>query len=153
MAEMQDMTLSQLKKRKTLYGFGSFGVTVAPTAAVIVSRWELYTKGGGGIRLGLGGLLLGFFLLFVFLGKVKIPGRVVMTGFVFVLCYLFSAVISDVLLLSGVAFGSVTADALWTGRVSKKLAREIELKEAAERAGKATLEGVKEYLRQGGSGA
>ncbi|MBE6585069.1 MAG: hypothetical protein E7645_00920 [Ruminococcaceae bacterium] len=153
MVKVKDMTLSQLKKRKTLYGLGSFGVSVVPAAAVILSRWELYTKDGGGIKLGVGGVLLSVTLLLGFLGRMKVPGRVIGVGFVFVAAYLLEAVLHDLTLLSGVVFGSVAADALWTGRMSKKVAKELELREAADRAGKATLEGVKEYLRQGGSNA
>ena len=153
MAKIQDMTLSQLKKRKTLYSLGSLGVSAGPAAAVVLSKWEVYTKDGGGFKLGFGGIMLGVILLLTFLGKIKIPGRVVFLGITCVLCYLLNAVISDLPLISGVAFGSVTADALWTGRMSKNISKELELREAADRAGKATLEGIKEYLNQGGSTA
>lgn len=150
MTKLQDMTVKQVKTRKTLYGLGSFGVTVAPVAGVILSRWELYTKDGGGVKLGFGGILLAGLLLLAFLGKVKIPGRVVFLGIVCGLTFLLKAVIVDLPLLSGVAFGSVTADALWTGRMAKKYKKELELREAADRTSRATLEGVKEYLKQNG---
>ena len=146
MTKLQDMTVKQVKTRKTLYGLGSFGVTVAPVAGVILSRWELYTKDGGGVKLGFGGILLVGLLLLAFLGKVKIPGRVVFLGIICGLTFLLKAVITDLPLLSGVAFGSVTADALWTGRMAKKYKKELELREAADRTSRATLEGVKEYL-------
>lgn len=151
MTKVSDMTVKQLKRRRTLYGLGSWGVTVLPVAAVILLRWSLYTKDGGGFKLGFGGLLLGVFLLLVFLGKMKIPGRVVALGFVFILCYLLNAVLADLSLLSGVAFGSAVADSLWTGRMSKKIGKELELREAADRTSRATLEGLKDYLKQGGS--
>lgn len=153
MTKVKDMTVKQLKTRKTLYSLGSLGMTAGPAAAVILSKWELYTKDGGGFKLGFGGFLLGVVLLLVFLGKMKIPGRVVVTGVICVLVYLLNAVIADLPLLSGVVFGSVVADSIWTGRMSKKIGKELELREAADRAGKATLEGIKEYLKQGGSGA
>ena len=153
MTKVKDMTVKQLKVRKPIYNVSSFAVSVGPVAAVIIAKWEVYTKDGGGLKLGFGGLLVGVVLLLAFLGRVKIPGRVIALGFVCVMCFLLNAVIADLPLLSGVAFGSVAADAVWTGRMSKKISKELELREAADRASRATLDGVKEYLRQGGSGA
>ncbi len=150
MTKMQEMTAKQIKTRKTLYSLGSWGVTIAPVAGVIIAKWSIYTKDGGGLKLGFGGILLAAVLLLTFLGKVKIPGRVVALGLVFGLTFLLKAVIADLPLLSGVAFGSVAADALWTGRMSKKYTKELELREAADRASRATLEGIKEYLNTNG---
>ena len=152
MTKLKDMTAKQLRARRILYGLSSYMLTVIPTSAVIISRWDIYTQEKGGFKLGAGGVLLGIVLLLAFLGKMKVPGRVFALGFAFVTAYLLEAVLHDMVLLLGVAFASVAVDALWTGRMVKKVAKEQELREAADRASKATVEGIKEYLGQVGQG-
>lgn len=141
------MTVKQLKRRKRIGECGAFLLSVLPVSVVILAKWELYTaQPAAAFKLGVGGIMVGAVILLAVLGRLKIPGDVAVLAFTVVLLWLLRTVLDDLLLLSFVLLCGRVGDKLLTATYVRRVRRELEAREAAERAGRTVMEGVQSYL-------
>lgn len=111
----------------------SFFFSVAPLAAVFIFNFDKYTKTvGQSVKLGFGGILVVIFLLLKVLGKLKMPSRVVVFGFVFMAAWLLEAVLADLVLLSGAALLGEGIDSIIIQPILEKVKRERQTEEVAD---------------------
>lgn len=145
--KMAEMTVKQLRTRKRFSSVGAFLLSVLPVSCVIASKWSLWVQNPAqAVTIGAGGIMVGAVVILSILGRLKIPGDVWVAAFLFVLLLLLKPIIDDLLLLSGAYLGGRLGDKIITASYVKRVTKEIEDREAAERAGKSVMDGVKEYL-------
>lgn len=145
--KLSEMTVKQLKRRKRIGESSAFLLSVLPVSAVILSKWRLWVESPGqAIAIGAGGIMVGVVIILSILGRLKIPGDLWVWTFSLVLLVLLQSVIGDLILLNGAVLGGRIGDKLLTATYVKRVRKEIEDREAAERAGKTAIEAVKEYL-------
>ena len=65
-----------------------------------------------------------------------------------VLLFLLKGVIDDLILLNAALLGGRVGDKLLTATYVKRVRGELEAREAAERAGKTVMDGVRKYLEE-----
>lgn len=144
--KLSDMTVKQLKRRKRLFEILSFLASILPVTVVILSKWELYTKDGGGIRLGAGVILLAVVLAFGIAGRLKVPGDIWVALFVLVIAYLLKTVLNDIILLSAMYVTGRLVDRLLFRWYLKRIRETLEERRKGEIAGQTVLDGIKQYL-------
>lgn len=145
--KLSEMTVKQLKRRKRIGESSAFLLSVLPVSAVILSKWRLWVESPGqAIAIGAGGIMVGVVIILSILGRLKIPGDLWVWTFSLVLLVLLQSVIGDLILLNGAVLGGRIGDKLLTATYVKRVRKEIEDREAAERAGKTAIEAVKAYL-------
>lgn len=87
-----------------LLTIGSFIVSIAPLVTVLVlKRTEYFKTVQDTFKLSVGGAILVIFLLAKVTKRLTMPREIVVEGTVFVLAWLFEALLADLLLLSGMA--------------------------------------------------
>lgn len=100
------------KAKLFLLYIGSFLTSVAPLTAVLIAKWDTYTGSSpaSAFKLCTGGAMVAVFVFLKVVGKLKVPRGIVLFGTIFVMCYLLQAILSDLLLLSGMALAGEAAD-------------------------------------------
>ena len=146
MKKLEEMTLKQLKRRKNIFEVLGFTASVLPVAIVILMKWEVYTKDGGGIKLGAGAILLAAVLAFGIAGRLKLPGDIWVALFILVSAYLLDAVLDDLILLTAMYVAGRLLDRFLFRWYLKRVREAMEARRKGEIAGKAVLDGIKEYL-------
>lgn len=145
--KLSEMTVKQLKRRKRIGESSAFLLSVLPVSAVILSKWRLWVESPGqAIAIGAGGIMVGVVIILSILRRLKIPGDLWVWTFSLVLLVLLQSVIGDLILLNGTVLGGRVCDKILTATYVKRVRKEIEDREAAERAGKTAIEAVKAYL-------
>lgn len=145
--KLAEMTKKQLKTRKRISVSGAFLLSVLPVSAVILSKWSLWVSNPGqAVALGAGGVMVGIVILLSILGRLKISGDIWFLAFSLILLFLIRAAMDDLLLLNGALLGGRVSDKILTATYVKRVRGELESREAAERAGKTVMDGVKNYL-------
>lgn len=93
------------KLKYILLVIGSFLVSCAPLATVLVAKWDVYTAHsyGGTFKLCVGGALALIFMVMKVVGKLRLPRRIILFAAVFAFSILLEAVLLDLKLLSGMA--------------------------------------------------
>lgn len=135
------------KRRLVFLSLGSFIVSVAPLLICITANWGRYVKTpGDAVSLGLGGMLAAIFLLLKVLGKLKMPSRVVLYGVVFIMAYLFEALLSDLVLLSGMALLGETVDFIFFQRAIRTAKENILVGKTADATATQVEAIVKKYI-------
>lgn len=128
---------------------GGLIATVAPLAVtLILKRGEYFTTPAESVKLGLGALLALLFIGLKALGKIKIPRGIVAYGVVFLLSYLLESVLSDLLLLSGMALLGEILDLLFFRSAIKRTEKKLALTEQASTTSEATAVAVEELLKK-----
>lgn len=96
-----------MKKKRfklVLLTIGSFIVSIAPLVTVLVlKRAEYFKTVQDTFKMSVGGAILVIFLLAKVTKRLTMPREIVVEGTVFVLAWLFEAILADLLLLSGMA--------------------------------------------------
>lgn len=142
-----EMTVKQLKRRKRISATAAFLLSVLPVSVVILSKWKLYVSHPAQVfALGAGGIMVGVVVVLSILGRLKISGDVWALAFTVALLFLLKSFMDDLLLLSFTLLCGRVGDKLLTAAYVKRISRELEAREAAERAGKTVIDGVKSYL-------
>lgn len=145
--KLTEMTSKQLRTRKRLSVCGAFATSVLPISVVILSKWRLWVQNPGqAVAIGAGGIMVGAVILLSILGRLKIPGDIWIWTGTLVLLVLLRTVIDDLILLNAALLGGRLGDKLLTATYVKRVTKELEDREAAERVGQTVMDGVKKYL-------
>ena len=113
----------------------SFILSLGPVAIFVALHIESYiSTPADAIRLTAGGLIVALILLLKILAKLKIPSRITVFSFVFVLSYLLNPLIRDICILSFLALLGEGLDMI----LGAFIKRERE-KEATEKIAKETV--------------
>ncbi len=145
--KLTEMTMKQLRTRKRIGECAAFLLSVLPVSVVILSKWDIYTaQPAAAFRLGVGGILVGAVILVAVLGRLKLGSDVTVLAFSVILLWLLRTILDDLLLLSFVLLCGRVGDKLLTATYVKRIRGELEAREAAERASKTVIDGVKSYL-------
>jgi hypothetical protein len=137
--------MKKLKRNLVFLYIGSFLVSIAPLLAVLIARWNVYTKTPGDtVKLCIGGVICLFFILLKVIGKLKMPSRIVLFGVVFALVYLLKAILDDLLLLSGMALAGELLDMLFFQMAIRRTKERILI----EKTSTATAEKVEEVIKK-----
>ncbi|MBE6656259.1 MAG: hypothetical protein E7609_05275 [Ruminococcaceae bacterium] len=136
-----------LKRRLFFLSIGSFLVSTAPLFLCVVANWEKYVKTpGDAVSLSLGGMLVLLFLVLKVLGKLKMPSRIVFYGAVFAMAYFLKALLSDLVLLSGMALLGETVDFIFFQRAIRKTKENVLIGKTADATAAQVEEVVKKYI-------
>ncbi len=114
----------KLRIRLVFLYIGSFIVSIAPLLTILIMNWGKYTETPSDtVKLCLGGAILLFFVFLKVIGKLHIPRRIILFAVVFLLSYLLAKVMTDMLILSGMALAGEMLDVIcfqWLIRKTKE---------------------------------
>lgn len=89
----------------------SFLVSVAPIMTLLVVNSDRYIRClGDAVKITFGGIVIFVILAVKTVGKLRLPGRLMTSTVLLLLCWLFSTVIPDLMLILTVWWGSEAAD-------------------------------------------
>ena len=139
--------MKKLKRNLVFLYIGSFLVSIAPLLAVLITRWNVYTKTPGDtVKLCIGGVICLFFIFLKVIGKLKMPSRIVLFGVVFALVYLLKAILDDLLLLSGMALAGELLDMLFFQMAIRRTKERILIDETSTATSEKVEEVIKKYI-------
>lgn len=124
---------AKLKIKLVFLQIFSFIFSIAPLAiAIIVNRDRYFGTPEESVKLGIG-LIIGIaFICLKVLAKIKIPSRLVTYGIVFAMVYLMQSILTDLLLLSGMAFLGEMLDFLFFQRAIRRTRERISAETTAD---------------------
>lgn len=124
---------TKLKIKLVFLQIFSFIFSIAPLAiAIIVNRDRYFGTPEESVKLGIG-LIIGIvFICLKVLAKIKIPSRLVTYGIVFAMVYLLQSILTDLLLLSGMAFLGEILDFLFFQRAIRRTRERISAETTAD---------------------
>ena len=139
--------MKKLKRNLVFLYIGSFLVSIAPLLAVLITRWNVYTKPPGApVKLCIGGVICLFFIFLKVIGKLKMPRRIVLFGVVFALVYLLKAILDDLLLLSGMALAGELLDMLFFQMAIRRTKERILIDKTSTATSEKVEEVIKKYI-------
>lgn len=139
--------MKKLKRNLVFLYIGSFLVSIAPLLAVLITRWNVYTKTPGDtVKLCIGGVICLFFIFLKVIGKLKMPSRIVLFGVVFALVYLLKAILDDLLLLSGMALAGELLDMLFFQMAIRRTKERILIDKTSTATSEKVEEVIKKYI-------
>ena len=139
--------MKKLKRNLVFLYIGSFLVSIAPLLAVLITRWNVYTKTPGDtVKLCIGGVICLFFIFLKVIGKLKMPSRIVLFGVVFALVYLLKAILDDLLLLSGMALAGELLDMLFFQMAIRRTKERILIEKTSTATSEKVEEVIKKYI-------
>ena len=139
--------MKKLKRNLVFLYIGSFLVSIAPLLAVLIARWNVYTKTPGDtVKLCIGGVICLFFIFLKVIGKLKMPSRIVLFGVVFTLVYLLKAILDDLLLLSGMALAGELLDMLFFQMAIRRTKERILIEKTSTATSEKVEEVIKKYI-------
>ena len=145
--------MSQTKKtpnyrlRLLLLQLGSFIVSAAPLAICLICNWDKYTgTPDKTVKLCFGGLLGILFIALMAVGRLKIPSAIVGYGIVFIMSYLLSSILSDLMLLSGMALLGELMVVLFFNKAIKATRENILVSKTADATSAQVEEVLKKYV-------
>ena len=139
--------MKKLKRNLVFLYIGSFLVSIAPLVAVLIARWNVYTKTPGDtVKLCIGGVICLFFIFLKVIGKLKMPSRIVLFGVVFALVYLLKAILDDLLLLSGMALAGELLDMLFFQMAIRRTTERILIDKTSTATSEKVEEVIKKYI-------
>lgn len=139
--------MKKLKRNLVFLYIGSFLVSIAPLLAVLIARWNVYTKTPGDtVKLCIGGVICLFFLFLKVIGKLKMPSRIVLFGVFFALVYLLKAILDDLLLLSGMALVGELLDMLFFQMAIRRTKENISIEKTSTATSEKVEEVIKKYI-------
>lgn len=138
-----------LRLRLVFLYIGSFIVCVAPLLVCLIMNWDKYTKTPSDtVKLCIGGILVVFFLFLKVIGKLKMPRRIVLFGIVFILAYLLQSILSDLILLSGMALAGEFLDCVCFQRAIRITKENILIGKTADTTTSQVEEVIKRYIER-----
>ena len=152
MAEMAKMAKKNkgLRTRLFFLHIGSFAASAAPLiCALIINREKYFSEPSDSVKLGVGAMLALLFIALKVFGKLKVPRRIIAFGGVFVMSYLLSPLLSDLVLLSGMAFLGEGIDLVFFAGAIRKTREKILIGKAADATSDRVEELFKKYIGSG----
>lgn len=139
--------MKKLKRNLVFLYIGSFLVSIAPLLAVLIARWNVYTKTPGDtVKLCIGGVICLFFIFLKVIGKLKMPSRIVLFGVVFALVYLLKVILDDLLLLSGMALVGELLDMFFFQMAIRRTKERILIDKTSTATSEKVEEVIKKYI-------
>lgn len=139
------MKTKKLKVRLVFLQIFSFIVCIAPLAiAVVMNKGKWFSTPEESVKIGIGAIIGIVLICLKVLAKIKMPKRIVTYGIVFAMTYLLGSILSDLLLLSGMAFLGEALDLIFFQRAIKKTKESI----LAEKTADATAEQVEKMFER-----
>lgn len=140
----QQKNKPRLRLRLFYFFLIRFHILVGPLCTVlIVNKDRYFTSVAEGVGIAVGGAICLLFVALLLLGVIKAPGALYMFGLVFLLSYLMEPILSDLFLLSGIAFCSKLVDFV----VFAPLVRATKARIAIEKTAKTTAVEVESVLK------
>ena len=128
----------RLKFSRFIFRICRFVVSLGPLVLFFFSNYDRYVSSLRDVcKLSAGGMIIAIIILLKVLGKLKVPGILVTSTIFMGLCWLFSTVLPDLLLISGIWWGSEVADFILS-LITRRLTRKIDICEAADITAQAT---------------
>lgn len=129
------------RARLPLLYIASFLFTILPVLIYFLVNFEKYVSTtSDAVKLSFGGVILTVIIVLKVIGKLKIPSRVVLFSVLFLLGYLFSSIINDLLIFLFLALVGEILDAvcqIFIKREKAREEREAVAKETARAVGEA----------------
>lgn len=125
----------------------SFIFSAAPIVITfIINREQYITTPADTFKLGLGGVIAITFVAFKAIGKLKMPTGIVLYAAIFALSYLLEALLSDLMLLSGMALLGECVDAAIFRPLIKKTKKKMSVTAHANATSESVRAVLDEYL-------
>ena len=119
----------------------SFLVSVMPLGAYFLVNFERYVTCTRDVwKLSAGAVIICIVMLLKVLGKLKVPGRLVASVLTMGMCWLFSALLADLLIISAIWCVSEVADFIIFSPIAKAISRKLLIHETALATAQATKE-------------
>ena len=135
------------KLRLWLLQVGSFLISIAPLVICLICNWDKYTgTPDKTVKLCLGGLLGVLFIALKSVGKLKIPSAIIGYGVVFVMSYLLSTILEDLMLLSGMALLGELLTVIFFNTAIKRTKENILVGKTADATSAQVEEVLKKYV-------
>ena len=139
--------MSRMKFKLFCLCVGSFIISIAPLATVLIARWGEYTQTPNDtVKLCFGALLGIIFVALKTLGKLKIPSRIILFLFVFLMSYLLQALLQDLILLSGMALAGECLDFVFFQRAIRNMRENILVEKTADTTSEKVEAVLKKYI-------
>lgn len=120
----------------------SFVLSVLPVAIYFFANMERYfVTVPDRVRLSVGLVCLSVIVFLKVLGKLRMPSRAVLFGFVFVMCYLLERVLADMMIFSFLALVGEVLDMICQGIIKREKEKRL-----VQRNAKATTEEITKIL-------
>ena len=139
------------KSKLILLEILSFVVSITPILVVVICKWEEYVPTTyATCKLTIGLIASVIFMALKAMGRLKFPEkRVVSYSIVFIMAYLLSAIMKDIVLLSGMALLGEIVDLIFLQRPIKKLREEIVISKTSDAVAKKVEETVSNLVGKG----
>lgn len=123
----------------------SFIVSAAPLTVCIILNWDKYTgTPDQTVKLCFGGALGALLIALKAVGKLKIPSALACYGVVFIMAYLLDKILTDLMLLSGMALLGELLVVVFFNKAIKNAKEQILVSKTAD----ATTSQVEEVLKK-----
>ncbi len=110
----------------------NFLVYILPLGIFFLNNFDRYVRTAKDVvKLSAGAIVIIVILFFMVLGKLKMPGRLVMSVLFMGLCWLFNSMLSDLLIISALWCVSEVLDYVIVSPISKMLKRRLSIQETA----------------------
>lgn len=147
MSEEKQKRKPNYKLRLVLLQIGSFLCSVAPLAICLILKWDKYTTTPDKtVKLCLGGILVVVFIALKALDKLKISSAIVVYGAVFALAYLLESLLTDLMLLSGMALLGELLDVIFFKHAIKTCKENILIGKTAAATSAQVEDVLKKYV-------
>ena len=116
-----------------VFRLSSFLVSIVPLGVFFLNNFDRYVKEVRDVwKLSAGAVVIVVIMLFKVLGKLKVPGRVVGSALFMFMCWLFSSLLADLLVISTIWCMSEVADYMIFSPMAGAIKRRLALQETAE---------------------
>lgn len=141
------MSVRNLKRRRLALYVASFFVSVLPVLFVVwINRADYVATIGQTIKMAAGGAMAAVFVIMKVMGKLKMPRRVVAFALIFLMAYLLEPVLTDLMFLSGAAFGGELADEIIFRQKIAKITKKINIEETSDATAKKIESVLQNYI-------
>ena len=124
----------------------SFLASSAPLAICIILNWDKYTgTPDQTVKLCFGGALGALLIALKAVGKLKIPSAIACYGIVFIMAYLLDRILTDLMLLSGMALLGELLDIIFFSKAIKNTREQILVGKTADATATQVEEVFKKY--------
>jgi hypothetical protein len=136
-----------LKGKLVILTACSILVSVMPLLLLFLVNLPRYVRSvEDAIKLSVGAIVVIVILVVKAIGKLKIPRRVVTSTIFLMLCWLLSTMLSDLLIIAAVWWGSEILDFVVFAPWIKRTRQALLVEKTAAASAEATVEAVKAYL-------
>lgn len=111
----------------------SFLVSVLPLGCFFLKNFNRYVTSTDDVwKMSVGAMIIIIIMLLKVLGKLRVPGRMVVSAIFMGMCWLFASLLSDLLIISTIWCVSEAVDFIIFAPIGRAIQRRLNIRETAE---------------------